>query len=376
MSKTIKKEAQVVTNQRKSYTSQADIPSYTMEEALRIPKAIVENYASGPVTPIQLAQALKLTPSASGFRMLCGAAIAYGLTEGGYNATEIKITELAKRVFKPQQEGDDLIAKREAFLKPRIISTFIAKYDGNLIPRNDIACNVLESFGVGSDRTVEIFNSIILEGTRLGLIKEIKGKNFVDLKGAEMIKKEDLIFDEQKEMFVGKTFQEEKPIEQNISAIVDSNVVIIDAQKKKKVYISHGKDISFVEPIKKLLKFGEMEAVVSIEKQSVSKPVPDKVMTDMRNCGAAIIHVDAEQKLLDKDAKEHLMLNANVLIEIGAAMALYGRRFILLVKNGITLPSNLQGLYEVRYEGEQLSGDVTIKLLEAINDIKNQSLPE
>jgi len=63
------------------------------------------------------------------------------------------------------------------------------------------------------------------------------------------------------------------------------------------------------------------------------------------------------------------------LIEIGAAMALYDRRFILLVKSGITLPSNLQGLYEVRYEGDKLDGDATIRLLKAIKDIKNHPLP-
>jgi hypothetical protein len=31
--------------------------------------------------------------------------------------------------------------------------------------------------------------------------------------------------------------------------------------------------------------------VVSVEKETVAKPVPDKVMDDMRSCGAAIIHV-------------------------------------------------------------------------------------
>jgi predicted nucleotide-binding protein len=45
------------------------------------------------------------------------------------------------------------------------------------------------------------------------------------------------------------------------------------------------------------------------------------------------------------------------------------------VKNGIKLPSNLQGLFEVRYSGDQLDGNATIKLLEAINDIKNHPLP-
>ncbi len=118
-----------------------------------------------------------------------------------------------------------------------------------------------------------------------------------------------------------------------------------------------------------------MEPVVSVEKQSVSKPVPEKVMDDMRSSGAAIIHVDAEQKIIDKDGNEHVVLNPNVLIEIGAAMAFYGRRFILLVRDEVKLPSNLQGLFEVRYSGETLDANATIKLLEAIKDIKNYELP-
>lgn len=145
--------------------------------------------------------------------------------------------------------------------------------------------------------------------------------------------------------------------------------------KKKRVYITHGKNVRFIEPIKKLLQFGELDAIVSAEKQSVSQPVTDKVMNDMRSCGAAIIHVDDEKKMMDKDAKEVIVINPNVLIEIGAAMALYGRRFILLIKNGISLPSNLTGLYEVRYDGDSLDGDVTIKLLEAINDMKKVPHP-
>ena len=73
---------------------------------------------------------------------------------------------------------------------------------------------------------------------------------------------------------------------------------------------------------------------------------------------------------LDSVGKEHKMLNQNVLIEIGAAMALYGRKFILLVEDGATLPSNLQGLYEVRYEGEKLDYDSTMKLLKAFADFR------
>jgi predicted nucleotide-binding protein len=153
------------------------------------------------------------------------------------------------------------------------------------------------------------------------------------------------------------------------------SVAIVDDQRRRRVFITHGKNRDLVEPIKKLLEYGELEPVVSVERQSVSKPVPEKVMDDMRGCGAAIIHVDVDTTIIDGDSKEHVLLNPNVLVEIGGAMALYGRRFILLVRDGVKLPSNLQGLYEVRYTGETLDANATINLLNAIKDIKNYALP-
>jgi hypothetical protein len=57
------------------------------------------------------------------------------------------------------------------------------------------------------------------------------------------------------------------------------------------VFVTHGKDRALVGPIKRLLGYGELEPVVSVERSSVSKPVPEKVMDDMRLAGAAIIFV-------------------------------------------------------------------------------------
>ena len=150
---------------------------------------------------------------------------------------------------------------------------------------------------------------------------------------------------------------------------------VADDQRRRRVFITHGKNRALVDPIKKLLEYGELEPVVSVESQSVSKPVPEKVLDDMRKCGAAIIQVDADEVVTDATGVDHVILNPNVLIEIGAAMAFYGRRFILLVREGVKLPSNLQGLYEVRYTSEVLDATATIKLLEAMRDIKNYSLP-
>jgi predicted nucleotide-binding protein len=99
--------------------------------------------------------------------------------------------------------------------------------------------------------------------------------------------------------------------------------------------------------------------------------VPEKVLDDMRLCGAGIIHVGVEVVIKDAEGQEHPQLNPNVLIEIGAAMALYGRNYILLVEEGATLPSNLQGLYEVRYEGQSIDATATMKLLKAFKNFKS-----
>jgi predicted nucleotide-binding protein len=364
--------AQKATTVTRKYLSQEDVPGSSLENALRIPKAIAENYAGGPVTPLQLADALKMSPGAGPFRMLCGASIAYGLTDGGCKSQQISLQPLGKRIVKPLEEGDDAVAKREAILKPRVVGEFLKKYSGSPIPRHDIGLNVLHDMGVPKDKSESVFSLIVDSAQTVGLLREIKGKQYVDLTGVSHTTGK--VGSEKEELDAGDDVQsKEEPVPPPKPEVMTSQA---PSQLTRRVFITHGKDMSFLDPIKKLLGFGEMIPVISVEKQSVSKPVPDKVMEDMRSCSAAIIHVDAEQTLIDKDAKEHKIVNPNVLIEIGAAMALYGRRYILLVREGVDLPSNLQGLYEVRYKSDALDGETTIKLLEAINDIKNNPLPE
>lgn len=320
----------------------------------------------------RLNKALNIEPTASPFKMICGASIAYGLTDGGYNAESIAILQLGLRIVKPKKEGDDLLARREAFLKPRVIREFLTQYEGSPIPREDIAYNVLEDMGVPKEKCASVLSFIVEGGRQFGLTEEIKGKTYVSASSVE-----NATIDAGDEPVIEAADQPESAAEPQDRAGRNGTITTQTPPQtvNRRVFITHGKNKAFLEPVKKLLGFGELEPVVAAEKQSISQPVPDKVMNDMRSCGAAIIHVEDEMKLMDSSAQEHVVLNANVLIEIGAAMALYGRRFILVVKEGIKWPSNLQGLYEVRYSGDILDGNATIRLMEAINDIKNHPLP-
>jgi predicted nucleotide-binding protein len=137
-----------------------------------------------------------------------------------------------------------------------------------------------------------------------------------------------------------------------------------------KVFITHGQNKKVLDQIKEIVAYGSYQPVVAQENESVAKPVPDKVMDDMRACSAAVIHVSAEGTYTDTKGKQHPKINDNVLIEIGAAMALYKRNFILVVEDGLTLPSNLQGLYECRYTGDELGMTATMKLLKAFKEFR------
>jgi predicted nucleotide-binding protein len=376
---------------KRTYLKQADVPATSLEDALRVPQAILDHYAGKPTAPLFLAKALNVDPKGSQLKVLSGAAIAYGLVEGGAQASVISVTDLARRILRPKTEGSDLDARREAVLKPRVFGDFLRNYDGNPFPRQDIAVNVLEEMGVPRDKAAEVLERIATSSAAVGFLEKIKDKTYVSLQGvasdeetesgnpAKTGEKVDAPQPEPPEIVAPIVPRVAMPSRVVAEAIVPAPtslaLAIADDERRRRVFITHGKNRDLVDPIKKLLEYGELVPVLSVEKQSVSKPVPEKVMDDMRGCGAAIIHVDADRTIHDAVGDEHVLLNPNVLIEIGAAMAFYGRRFILLVRDGVKLPSNLQGLYEVRYTGDILDATATIKLLEAIRDIKNYALP-
>ena len=152
------------------------------------------------------------------------------------------------------------------------------------------------------------------------------------------------------------------------ASLPDEPTVASDSpSSNNRIFITHGENKKILGQVKELVTYGKFEPVVAIEHETPAKPVPQKVMSDMRSCRAAVIHVGAETVLYDEDGKEVAQINGNVLIEIGAAMALYDDNFVLLVEEGLELPSNLQGLYECRYAGDELNMRATMKLLKAFN---------
>lgn len=360
------------------YLSQSEVPACSLEQAARIPVAIVEEYAGSPTRPLDVAHAMRVQPTTGTFRGLCGAAIAYGLTEGGYNADLITVTDLGRRIAtQPAETAEGLAARREAALRPRVNREFLTKYDRSKMPREDVAMKVLESLGVPNHALGRAYNLIVETAKAVNFTKEINGVMYVDLRGTRTVHaaSDTELIDSSAEGLTYAADTEESLVPRRSSDVSHSNPVKYSLNKDSRegrVFVTHGRNKELVPQLKELLEFGKFEPVVSVERESVSKPVPDKVLDDMRSCEAAIIHVDADREVTI-DGNREVLLSGNVLIEIGAAMALYNRKFILLVREGIPLPSNLQGLYEVRYSGDRLDGDATLRLLKAFKEFQNSS---
>lgn len=359
---------------KRIYFVQSDFPQTTLQQAQRIASALVDNFAGDSASPPDVALALDMSPSSSTWRSLTGAAIAYGLTDGGVNANVIKLTALGRRLVAPEAEGEDVSARREAILKPRLLREFFEKYRRAKLPNDTIAVNVLKSLGLPSDRASSALEIIKANGSYAGVIRDTPTGPFINLDSpgipSPMVTSNVSEHTGAVEEGAGTDAAQGSLSEQITTPAPAPIASPVTDTKRNRVFISHGKKREIVAQIKELLTFGSFEPVVSVERESTAIPVPEKVFEDMRSCGAGVLHVGAEGKYLDRDGNEHTKLNDNVLIEIGAAMALYGKKVILLVERGVVLPSNLQGLYRCEFDGDKLDYDSTMKLLKTFSQFR------
>ena len=124
-----------------------------------------------------------------------------------------------------------------------------------------------------------------------------------------------------------------------------------------------------LEQVKELVVFGQIEPIVFRRNEIATAPLLSSLMEQMRGCDTAIVQIDAN--VLPREAEPRIP--AEVLIEIGAAMALYGRNFVLLVEDLVALPLSLQGLYECRYGGDELNMPAMMELLRAFSGFTRPS---
>jgi hypothetical protein len=237
----------------------------------------------------------------------------------------------------------------------------------------------LRSLGIPSDRVQSALEIVKTNGKYAGIIRDTPTGPFVNLDSpgipAPTATPEMPEHDSDEEILVstetsGETPSAKPPVPPSAPSSAPPTPAPKFDPKSNRVFISHGKHKGIVFQVKELLAFGNFDPIVSVEREATAIPVPEKVFEDMRSCAAGVIHVGSEGEYLDREGNKHTKINDNVLIEIGAAMALYGKKVILLVEKGVPLPSNLQGLYRCDFEGDRLEYDATMKLLKTFSQFR------
>lgn len=354
---------------KRSRISQAHIPSISLEKALRVPRAIADNYASHPTRPLDVADALDMQPSTGSFRVLCGAAVGYGITDGGPNAAEIGLTTLGKRVVRPTEVDDDKVAIREAAIKPTVANQFYTKYDGSPLPPKNIAQNVLSTLGVPDDRTSDVYDLLLENARFVGLLKTIKDKEYIDIGGP----------------LNGATAAASVPaVSPNEPEPFDDDVVddVLEAAApaspshpahKNAIFVGHGGNKKPMEQLIKILNEYGIPHKEAVDEANRARPIPQKVADTMRECGAAILVFTADQQYFDKDGNSVWRPSENVSHELGAASVLYGDRIVVFKEKSIELPSNFSSVGYIEFDKDKLS-DKGIELFRELVSMKILSI--
>lgn len=346
--------------------SLSELPTKALRDALRVPQAIVDEYASDPTAPHDIAVALDMSPTSSSWRDLAAVSMGYGLTKGSWNAKSISLEELGRRAVAPTEEGDEIRARAEAALRPKVYAGFFRKYNKAKFPQDHIAKNVLrQEFGVPEDRLDLALQILKDNGQFVGFIRDTKTGPFVvvdDPQPRPVRLPPEEPGDEERPEANAEEHNDETEIagsrpERSTPAAPDS----------LRVFITHGKNVGIVDQVKDILSLYDIEYEVAVEEETAAIPVPAKVMSAMRRCNAGVMVVTADQQSAT-DGGYHI--NTNVLIEIGAAFVLYDQGVVLLWDKRLKVPSNLQGLYRIEFEGDELSFAAGTKLAKGVKSLR------
>ena len=380
---------------------QFPFPRNSLKEALAVPRAIEHDNASKRYDTALLAKkSFNTTPRSSSFEVLLTSSERYGLTVGSSRAKAISLTAEGDAIVASSDESIRAANIRRALLTPKVFEEFFTRYDGKILPSEEILKVVLEQeFQVPKPYVYECY--------------EVLMKNIADY---------DLLipFGDSRTVYLGKLMKqagmpqppvveptaEQPPVEQppvdqppgvqtpvagpkkgdekwgGLTDLLPTSGPPVPVAtpppepakidvKVPRVFISHCKNKNILRQIKQMLDQGKVDRVISEEKETAATPLSDRVSGLMWDCNCAIINISADD---EKKEEETLEINENVIAEVWGAYLHYKKRVILVIDRRLKdkLPNSMQGLTAIFYEQNQISWTDGVRLQSALNEFRNQ----
>lgn len=316
-------------------------PAHTLEDALGIADTIQNANAGLPFERALLAGALGTTPKSSAFTMRLNASASYGLTQGGYNDAEIRLTPLGQAAVAAEDEARRKRALAEAAMTPGVFGKFYELLDGKRLPESAAAQSILRrEQGVAESLTGECLSIIIANGEYAGILREENGAAIVRI-GARR----------QSQAVVAQASLDTPaqpaiaPPTSDLSA-GDEDAASKDGREGK-VFVGHVGESEAARFVASMLEqFG-----IPIAKPDFGEDGRPAALSgaagEMKTAGAAtLVFAGNGQSQAARDG---------MLCMLGACLALYGERVVIFHETDAVAGLNLDGLSCVGFEPERIA---------------------
>jgi hypothetical protein len=334
---------------RQPGTPNRNFPSLALQQALELPRTLQEG-ASGMTTDrLTLSQLLDKSPSSSGFTRLVLASRAYGLTSGGKNAGEFGLTDIGRAAVSedPQERSDGL---RRAVMSIDPYRTFLTAYDKKKVPQAAAFKSFLTSQAhVPPAHAEEAMERIRTDAKLAGLVRTVKGSDYIDLQGTSLPQGP-----------VDDRHEDIEDVEDTLGDFVpgEGGVREIGAapppQRPSAIFVGHGKNKKPLEQLTKILDEYKIPYKVAVDEPNRGRPISQKVAEVMDQCGAGILIFTADQEFQDSDGNAIWRPSENVVFELGAAAVKYGSRIIIFKEEAVDFPTNFRDIGHISFAKDQL----------------------
>ena len=158
-------------------------PQRTLEDCLEVVATVYGHGTGGVMDRVVLAGRLGTTPTSSAFVIRLASCARYGLTGPGSGMVEL--TPRGEAAAAPSSPDERRAALLEAALEPELFRRFYEAYDGQKLPGDDMATNMLRrDLDVEEGLTAECLDVIRANGHFAGLLGEVGGSLYVSVNGA------------------------------------------------------------------------------------------------------------------------------------------------------------------------------------------------
>jgi hypothetical protein len=141
---------------------------------------------------------------------------------------------------------------------------------------------------------------------------------------------------------------------------------------KARVFISFGGDGELARQLHSALDLADIEAHISERAETGRESLlPPGSVELMRRCNSSVIIIGKDD--YRENAAGECLLEETLQIEIGAALVLYDRRVLLLWREQVDVPLNLNGMRHCHLNGDAMTWDEGVQLVRAVKTLSRPS---